>query len=123
MDSRCVEILEKTPGVEVDLKTDLSAAQLEAIIGDYAALIVRSSTQVTESVLRAGRQLKVVGRAGIGVDNIDVDAATRGGIIVMNTPGGNSVSAAEFSFAISKSFSVMVIIQNSLGSFPRFLTN
>jgi D-3-phosphoglycerate dehydrogenase len=100
MDSRCVEILEKTPGVEVDLKTDLSAAQLEAIIGDYAALIVRSSTQVTESVLRAGRQLKVVGRAGIGVDNIDVDAATRGGIIVMNTPGGNSVSAAEFSFAM-----------------------
>ena len=100
MDPRCVEILEKNSAVQVDVKTDLSPDELESIIGGYTALIVRSSTQVTESVLRAGRQLKVVGRAGIGVDNIDVEAATRCGVVVMNTPGGNSVSAAEFSFAM-----------------------
>lgn len=100
MDSRCVEILQENPGVEVDVKTGLDAGELKKIIGDYEGLIVRSGTQVTADILAEAGQLKVIGRAGAGVDNIDVEAATRSGVIVMNTPGGNSVSTAEHSFAM-----------------------
>ena len=100
MDSRCVEILKSNPGIEVDVRTGLKPEELKAIIGEYAALIVRSATKVTDGVLKAAVNLRVIGRAGAGVDNIDVDAATRRGIIVMNTPGGNSVSTAEHSFAM-----------------------
>ena len=100
MDVRCVEILEVNEGVSVEVNTGLSTQELIEIIGDYDALIVRSGTQVNEDVLKVASKLKVVGRAGAGVDNIDVNAATRGGVIVMNTPGGNSVSTAEHSFAM-----------------------
>lgn len=100
MDPRCVEILEKDPGIQVEMKTGLNAEELSQIIGEYDALIVRSSTQVTEELLQKARKLRVVGRAGAGVDNIDVEAATRRGIIVMNTPGGNSISTAEHTFAM-----------------------
>lgn len=100
MDPRCVEILQSNPGIEVDVKTALSPEELEAIIGEYSALIVRSATKVTAAVLERADKLRVVGRAGAGVDNIDVRAATRRGVIVMNTPGGNSVSTAEHSFAM-----------------------
>ena len=96
----CVEILERNPDVAVDVRTDLSPEELVEVIEEYEALIVRSSTQVTEEVLGAGQRLRVVGRAGAGVDNIDVSAATRRGVVVMNTPGGNSVSAAEHSFSM-----------------------
>ena len=100
MDPRCAEVLQQDPGIQVDIRTELNAEGLRAAIGQYDGLIVRSSTQVTEEVLRAGSRLQVVGRAGIGVDNIDAQAATRHGIIVMNTPGGNSLSTAEHSFAM-----------------------
>lgn len=100
MDPRCVEILLENDGVEVDVNTGLDTDELKEIIGDYEALIVRSSTQVTGDLLAAAKKLKVVGRAGAGVDNIDLEAATRSGVIVMNTPGGNSVSTAEHSFAM-----------------------
>ena len=100
MDSRCVEILESNLGIEVDVKTGLEPGELKAIIGEYAGLIVRSSTKVTDEILKEAKNLRVVGRAGAGVDNIDVEAATRCGVIVMNTPGGNSVSTAEHSFAM-----------------------
>jgi D-3-phosphoglycerate dehydrogenase len=100
VDPGCIEILRQNPGVEVDVKTDLSAAELLQQIPQYAGLIVRSSTQVTETLLQAATQLRVVGRAGTGVDNIDVEAATRCGVIVMNTPGGNSISTAEHTFAM-----------------------
>ena len=100
MDPRCVEILESNLGVEVDVETGLEPEELQAIVGQYEALIVRSGTKVTEEILGAARSLRVIGRAGAGVDNIDVAAATRRGIIVMNTPGGNSVSTAEHSFAM-----------------------
>ena len=96
----CVDILKRNPGVEVDVRTDLSPEELVEVIGEYVALIVRSSTQVTEGVLSAAHRLRVVGRAGAGVDNIDVPAATRRGVVVMNTPGGNSVSTAEHSFSM-----------------------
>jgi len=82
-------------GFAVENRTDLAAGELEKIIGKFDALVVRSSTQVTAGVIEHGSRLRVIGRAGSGVDNIDVPAATRRGILVMNTPGGNTVSAAE----------------------------
>ena len=100
MDPRCVDIIERNPAISVDVKTTLSAEELKEVVGDYEALVVRSSTQVTDEILRAGKRLRVVGRAGVGVDNIDVEAAKRAGVIVMNTPGGNAISTAEHSFAM-----------------------
>ncbi len=82
-------------GVEVDVRTGLSADELTATIGDYDGLIVRSQTKVNKELIDAAVRLQVVGRAGIGVDNVDVDAATRRGIVVLNTPQGNIVSTAE----------------------------
>jgi len=86
--------------VEVDVRTGLTQEELLAIIGDYEALIVRSQTQVNADVIRAGRELQVIARAGVGVDNIDVDEATRCGIMVVNAPTGNTVSAAEHTIAL-----------------------
>jgi D-3-phosphoglycerate dehydrogenase len=95
----CVEIL-RAEGLQVDLKPGLSDRDLKTIIGGYAALIVRSGTRVTAELIDAAERLRVIGRAGAGVDNIDVEAATRRGIIVMNTPGGNTVSTAEHTLSL-----------------------
>ncbi len=88
------------PETEIDVRTGLKPEQLQEIIGDYTALIVRSETQVTGNILAAARQLKIVGRAGVGVDNIDIDAATRQGVMVVNSPTGNIVAAAEHTIAM-----------------------
>lgn len=85
---------------EVDVKTGLPAEELVAIIGDYEGLVVRSQTQVTGEVIQAGKKLQIIGRAGVGIDNIDVSAATRCGVIVVNAPTGNTISAAEHSIAL-----------------------
>src|SRR5260221_1895137 len=95
-----VELLQKNPALQVDVKTGLPEDELCQIIGEYDALIVRSQTKVNQRVLGAAKKLRVVGRAGVGVDNVDVDAATRRGIIVMNTPGGNTISTAEHTFSM-----------------------
>ena len=87
-------------GIEVDEKAGLNADALIEIIGDYDGLAVRSTTKVTADVLKAGRALKVVGRAGIGVDNVDVAAATARGVVVMNTPFGNAITTAEHAIAM-----------------------
>lgn len=84
---------------DVDEKKGLSAEELKAIIGDYEALIVRSETQVTAELLNAAKKLKVVARAGVGVDNVDVQSATSHGIIVVNSPSGNINAAAEHTIA------------------------
>ena len=84
----------------VDVKVKLKPEELKAIVGDYDALIVRSQTQVPAEIVEAGRKLKVIGRAGVGIDNIDVGAATRQGIVVVNAPTGNTVSAAEHAMAL-----------------------
>ena len=84
----------------VDVKAKLKPEELKAIVGDYDALIVRSQTQVPAEIVEAGRKLKVIGRAGVGIDNIDVGAATRQGIVVVNAPTGNTVSAAEHAMAL-----------------------
>ncbi|MFH1640813.1 MAG: phosphoglycerate dehydrogenase, partial [Candidatus Omnitrophota bacterium] len=80
---------------QVDVKTDLKPDSLKEIIKDYDALIVRSATKVTKEVIAQAAKLKVIGRAGVGLDNVDLDAATQKGIIVMNTPAGNTISTAE----------------------------
>ena len=87
-------------GVDADVKTGLSAEELQAIIGAYDGLAIRSATKVTEAVLAAADNLKVVGRAGIGVDNVDIAAATKRGVVVMNTPHGNAVTTAEHAIAM-----------------------
>ncbi len=85
---------------DVDVKTGLTEDQLVATIGDYDALLVRSGTQVTARVIDAGTKLKFIGRAGVGIDNIDVEAATRRGIIVANAPEGNTLAATEHTIAM-----------------------
>jgi D-3-phosphoglycerate dehydrogenase len=87
-------------GLVTDVKVGLSKEELEKVIGDYDGLAVRSATKVTEKVIAAAGRLKVVGRAGIGVDNIDVKAATAKGVIVMNTPFGNSITTAEHALSL-----------------------
>ncbi|ADB57755.1 phosphoglycerate dehydrogenase [Archaeoglobus profundus] len=90
----------KKNGLEVDVKTDISHEELLEVIQDYDALIVRSRTRVTRDVIDRAKKLKIIGRAGVGVDNIDVDYATEKGIVVVNAPGGNSVSAAEHTIGL-----------------------
>jgi len=89
--------------VDVDVKTDLKEDELCKIIGDYDALLVRSGTEVTAKVIEAGSRLKFIGRAGVGVDNVDVEAATRKGIIVANAPEGNTLAATEHTMAMMQS--------------------
>src|SRR5471032_2998577 len=93
----------KQRGVDADVKTGLAPEELLKIIGEYDGIAVRSATKVTADVLKAGTKLKVVGRAGIGVDNVDVPAATARGIVVMNTPFGNSVTTAEHTITLMMS--------------------
>ncbi len=87
-------------GIEVDLKPGLSPAELRAIIGDYDGLAIRSATKVTKELLDVAPRLRVVGRAGIGVDNVDVKSATARGVVVMNTPFGNAITTAEHAIAM-----------------------
>ncbi|MDG2306164.1 MAG: phosphoglycerate dehydrogenase [Candidatus Binatia bacterium] len=96
-----MERFEAEAEIEVDHLPGLPPDELLAKIGDYDALVVRSGTKVTEEVIAKGERLKVVGRAGIGVDNVDVAAATRRGIVVMNTPGGNNVTTAEHAISMT----------------------
>src|SRR6202041_326594 len=77
-----------------------AAADLPTAIADAEGLVVRSATKVTRDLLEKAAKLRVIGRAGVGVDNVDMDAATRRGVLVMNTPGGNAVSVAEHTFAL-----------------------
>ena len=95
MSSKAVEILKSTPGLEVDVITGMKPEELKAKIKDYHGLVVRSATKATAEILEAADNLKVIGRAGTGVDNVDMVVATRRGIVVMNTPGGNTVTTAE----------------------------
>ena len=90
----------KERGVEVDVKPGLDKDELPKIIGDYDGLAIRSATKVTAKLLDAAKKLKVIGRAGIGVDNVDIPAATARGVIVMNTPFGNSITTAEHAIAL-----------------------
>lgn len=90
----------KDRGVDVDVKPGMGADVLKACIGEYDGLAIRSATKVTQEILEAAGNLKVVGRAGIGVDNVDVPAATQQGVIVMNTPFGNAITTAEHAISM-----------------------
>jgi D-3-phosphoglycerate dehydrogenase len=95
-----VELLQADGDLIVDVKTGQKEADLLNIVGDYSAIVVRSQTKITAKVIEAAKRLKAVGRAGVGVDNVDVEAATGRGVIVMNTPGGNTISTAEHAFSL-----------------------
>jgi D-3-phosphoglycerate dehydrogenase len=98
-----IQMFQAEEGIEVDVKTGLPPEELKKIIGAYDALVIRSATKVTRDLLEAATKLKVVGRAGIGLDNVDIPAATQKGVAVMNTPGGNVVTTAEHAIAMMMS--------------------
>jgi D-3-phosphoglycerate dehydrogenase len=98
---------------DVDERKGLSAEELKGIIGDYEALIVRSETKVTADLITAAKKLKVVARAGVGVDNVDVQSATQNGVIVVNSPSGNINAAAEHTIARKLQFSSSVFCRLS----------
>lgn len=95
-----IEVFEKTEGIEVEVKNELSPEELKAIIGEYDGLVVRSATKVISEIIESAGKLKVVGRAGSGLDNIDIKAASKRGIVVMNTPGGNTITTAEHTISM-----------------------
>jgi D-3-phosphoglycerate dehydrogenase len=104
-----IDLLNSMDGVEAVVNTGISEEELARIIGEHDGLIIRSGTQVTANVLANPGKLKAIARAGVGVDNIDIPEATRKGILVMNTPGGNTLSAAEHTMAMILSMSRNVV--------------
>lgn len=111
--SKGIEIL-KRAGLDVDVKTGMSPEELRASIGGYDGLVIRSATKVTAEIIAAAENLKVIGRAGSGLDNVDKNAASKKGIVVMNTPGGNTITTAEHSIALL--FSVARLIPQATAS-------
>jgi D-3-phosphoglycerate dehydrogenase len=95
-----MEVFERTPGFTVDLKVGIKPPEIKKIIKDYHGWVLRSGTKVTEDIIETADNLKVIGRAGIGVENIDVAAASKKGIVVMNTPGGNNVTTGEHTMSL-----------------------
>ena len=110
---------------EVDVKNKLALEELTSIIGDYEALMVRSQTRVTAEIIEAGKKLQVIARAGVGIDNVDVEAATRCGVLVVNAPTGNTVSAAEHAIALMLALArnvppkIVSVTSKSLSSAPK----
>src|SRR5512136_1032521 len=105
LSKRGLEILEKAKNLKVDLKPGLSPEELKSIIPEYDGIIIRSETKLRGDLIEAGERLKVIGRAGIGLDNVDLPAATKKGIVVMNTPQENAIAAAEHTIAMIFSIS------------------
>ena len=93
IDQTGIDILSQV--AQVDQKIGISDSELASIIKDYDALMIRSGTQVTEEIINSSSKLRIIGRAGVGVDNVDVKAATQKGVLVVNSPGGNTIAAAE----------------------------
>ncbi len=100
VDTSAVAILKNAPGMTITAPDKMSRDETRAALPDADALIIRSSTKADADLLQAADKLKVIARAGVGVDNVDLDAATAKGIVVMNTPGGNTISTAEHAFAL-----------------------
>ena len=95
-----IKIFEEEPEIDVDVNTGLTPEELKGIIGEYHGLVIRSATKVTVDVIETAPKLKVIGRAGIGLDNVDIPAASQRGIVVMNTPEGNTITTAEHAMAM-----------------------
>jgi len=100
LDKEGIEIFRRAQGIEVDVMTNLTPDELKGVIKDYDGLAIRSATKVTREVIERAEKLKVIGRAGIGLDNVDHIAASKKGIVVMNTPGGNTITTAEHTIAM-----------------------
>ena len=92
-------VFQNAEGFEVDVKIGLKPDELKKICGAYDGWVIRSGTKITAELIEAAKNLKVIGRAGVGYENIDADAATKRGIVVMNTPGGNNVTTGEHTIA------------------------
>ncbi|MCG8566205.1 MAG: phosphoglycerate dehydrogenase, partial [Desulfobacterales bacterium] len=105
LDQAGIDIFQAREGLTVDVKTGLSTEELLSIIGDYDALVIRGETRVSERVLDAADNLKVIARAGAGLNNVDIDAATQKGVAVMNTPGGSNTTTAEHAIAMMMALS------------------
>src|SRR6187397_296688 len=97
---RGIDELAREGALDVIIKSGLSEKELTDVIPEFAGMVVRSQTKVTAEILNAGAKLRVVGRAGVGVDNVDVETATRRGVVVLNAPGGNTISTAEHAFSL-----------------------
>ena len=95
-----VQIFQETPGIDVDVRTGLTPEELRGMIASYDGLVIRSATKVTKDIIESATNLKVIGRAGIGLDNVDIQAATQRGIVVMNTPEGNTITTAEHTLSM-----------------------
>ncbi|PIQ90101.1 MAG: phosphoglycerate dehydrogenase [Candidatus Omnitrophica bacterium CG11_big_fil_rev_8_21_14_0_20_41_12] len=108
-----LKVFKDSKELTVDVKTDLKPDALKEIIKDYDGLVVRSATKVTKEIIQAAKKLKVIGRAGVGLDNVDLAAATQHGIIVMNTPSGNTISTAEHTFSMILALSRNIAQANS----------
>ncbi|MBI4372706.1 MAG: phosphoglycerate dehydrogenase, partial [Candidatus Omnitrophica bacterium] len=93
-------VFKKEPQIKVDVHTSLRPEELKKIVGDYDAIVVRSGTHLTKDIIQQAKQLRVIGRAGVGVDNVDLEAATKQGVIVMNTPEGNTISTCEHTMSL-----------------------
>lgn len=100
-----IEVFKRVPGIEVDVRTNLKPEELKVAIKDYDGLVIRSATKVTREIIEQAQNLKVIGRAGSGLDNVDIVAASKRGIVVMNTPGGNTITTAEHAIALMLSLS------------------
>jgi len=105
LSKEAVQILEKEKEFKVDVNTKLTPDELKKIIKDYDALLVRSATKVTKDIIAAADKLKIIGRAGVGLDNVDVEAASKKGIMVVNAPAGNTISTAEHTFSMMMALS------------------
>src|SRR5436190_18134756 len=97
---RGIDEMTRDGALEVSIQTGMNEAALVEMMPQFSGIVVRSQTKVTAAIVNAGARLRVIGRAGVGVDNVDVDAATRRGVIVMNAPGGNTISTAEHAFSL-----------------------
>src|SRR5438132_13772083 len=95
-----LEVFQRAQGFEVDVRIGLKPEELKKICADYDGWVIRSGTKITADLIDAAKNLKVIGRAGVGFENIDVDAATKRGIVVMNTPGGNNVTTGEHTVSL-----------------------
>lgn len=95
-----LQVFERAPGFEVDVRLKLKPAEIKEIVGPYDGWVIRSGTKVTAELIEAAHNLKVIGRAGVGVENIDVEAASKKGVVVMNTPGGNNVTTGEHTISL-----------------------
>jgi len=113
LNSQGIEILKRQPRLQIDIKTGLKPSELAEIIAPYHALVIRSATKVTREVIERASALKVVARAGVGVDNVDLEAATRRGIVVMNSPAANSVTTAEHTISMMMALARHIPAANS----------